>query len=389
MQTPAEIKAFAERRYRDVLSAHVNGTGSFPLPIPLGSWPTDDLQEMKSAGGALRKISKDATGYGPTIFWTERNTRRFGIQEVPERLEFTTQEDFLRFLNKEAEFTRFAEATATTRTLVPSLVSWISRYPHRVIEKLPVWPDVLLVCAEFIRNPLPGCYPREIRLPISTKLIETERPLLRLLLDEVLSESARRDAEDFYERFGLRIDEATIRLRWLGAPPVDAPVRLADFSASVVTLAAESFAPAGIIVVENKTTFLTLPPILPGWLAILGSGNSVVICKNLPWLANRPVLYWGDIDPAGLQILSRLRQHWSQTESVMMDRATMNAHHFWLCTAGLVTERFSGCLTEDEASLYSDILQKGKGLEQERVLQSWVDAKFEELRARFLASNIR
>lgn len=389
MQTPAEIKAFAERRYRDVLSAHVNGTASFPLPIPLGSWPVDDLQEMKSAGGALRKISKDATGYGPTIFWTERNTRRFGIQEVPERLEFTTQDDFLRFLKKEAEFTRFAEATATTRTLVPSLVSWISRYPHRVIEKLPVWRDVLLVCAKFVRSPLPGCYPREIRLPISTKLIETERPLLRLLLDEVLPETARRDAEDFYERFGLRIDEAAIRLRWLGAPPVGAPVRLADFSASVVTLAAESFAPAGIIVVENKTTFLTLPPILPGWLAILGNGNSVVICKNLPWLANRPILYWGDIDPAGLQILSRLRQHWSQTESVMMDQATMNAHHIWLRTAGVVTERFSGSLTEDEASLYSDILQTGKGLEQERVLQSWVDAKFEELRARFLANNIR
>jgi hypothetical protein len=384
VQTPAEIKAFAERRYRDVLSAHVNGAASFPLPIPLGAWPADDLQEMKSAGDALRAVSKNTTGCGPTIFWTERNTRRFGLQEIPERLEFTRQEDLLRFLKKEAEFARFAEATADTRELVPTLVSWIGRYPHRVIEKLPVWRDVLLVCAHFIRSPLPGCYPREIRLPISTKLIETERPLLRLLLDEVLPETARRDAEDFYERFGLRVDEAAISLRWLGTPPVGAPVRLADFSAPVVTLAAESFAPAGIIVVENKTTLLTLPPILPGWLAILGSGNSVVICKNLPWLASRPLLNWGDIDPAGLQILSRLRQYWPRTESVMMDHPTLDAHHIWLRTAGVVTERFSGTLTDSEARLYSEILETGKGLEQERVLQTWVDAMFEKLRARFV-----
>lgn len=382
MLTPADIKAFAERRYREVLCAHVEGTAPFPLPIPLGSWPTDDLQEMKSAGDALRAVAKNITGFGPTIFWTERNTRRFGLQEVPERLEFATQGDFLRYLKKEAEFTRFVEAAAWTRELVPALVPWIGRYPHRVVEKLPVWRDVLLVCAHFIRSPMPGCYPREIRLPISTKLIETERPLLRLLFDEVLPETARRDSEDFHERFGLRIDEAAIRLRWLGAPPAGAPVRLSDFSAPVAVLAEETFAPAGVIVVENKTTFLTLPTILPGWLSILGNGNSVVICKRLPWLAGRPLLYWGDIDPAGLQILARLREHWPQTESVMMDRATLDAHTEWLRTSGVVAEYFSGTLNETESRLYSEILPTGKGLEQERVLQSWVDTVFEGLRAR-------
>ena len=73
----------------------------------------------------------------------------------------------------------------------------------------------------------------------------------------------------------------------------------------------------------------------------------------------------------------------------MMDRATLDAHQIWLRTAGVVTERFSGSQTGDETRLYSDILETGKGLEQERVVQSWVDAKFEELRARFLANDVR
>jgi len=96
-------------------------------------------------------------------------------------------------------------------------------------------------------------------------------------------------------------------MRWLGEPPQNAPVRLADFSAPFSVLAEEAFAPRGVVVVENKTTFLPLPAVLPGWLAILGNGNSVLICRHLPWLAQCPLLYWGDIDPAGMQILARLR----------------------------------------------------------------------------------
>lgn len=382
MLTPADIQAFARRRYREVLAAAVTGDNLFPLPIPLGAWPTEDLQELKNAGTALRRIARDATGHGPTIIWTERNTRRFGLQEVPERLEFSTRDDYLQFIEKDAEYSEFLGHVAATREQVPALLPWVTQYPHRLIEKFTVWPHLLLVCQHFIDRPLPNCYPREIRLPISTKLIETERALLRQLLDHLLPATNRTDSEDFHQRFGLRTDEASIRCRWQGTPPVDAPVILSDFSAPVSVLGAQRFAPAGVIVVENKTTFLTLPPFLPGWLSLLGNGNSVVVCSNLPWLANRPFIYWGDIDPAGFQILARLRRHWPQVESVLMDQPTLETHAAWLRPAAAMPENFTGQLTADETALYASVVHQGKGLEQERILQTWVDSAFEQLRSR-------
>jgi len=70
-----------------------------------------------------------------------------------------------------------------------------------------------------------------------------------------------------------------------------------------------TLSPVGVVVIENKTTFLTFPALLPGWLAIFGNGNSITVCGRLEWLKGRRLLYWGDLDPAGLQILSRLRAH--------------------------------------------------------------------------------
>lgn len=383
MLTPADIHAFASRRYREVLAAAVTGDQLFPLPIPLGAWPSEDLQALKTAGAALRAIAKEATGHGPTITWTERNTRRFGLQPIPERLEFSTLPDYLRFHGKEKEHARFIEHVTATRTQVPALVPWIVQYPQRLVDKFPVWDDVLLVCRHFLEHPLPNCYPREIRLPIGTKLIESERALLRQLLDFILSPACRRESDDFHQRFGLKVDEAAIRCRWLGTPPADAPVLLSDFSAPVSVLAAQPFIPSGVVIVENKTTFLTLPVFLPGWLSVLGSGNSVLVCSALPWLAARPLIYWGDIDPAGFQILARLRQRWPHVESVMMDRATFNAHRPWLRPAAAMPENFTGQLTAIEAELYADVTRRGEGLEQERILQTWVDAAFDRLRATY------
>ncbi len=384
MRTPADIRAFAGRRYREVLAAAVTGTEMFPLRIPLGTWPAEDLEQMKMGGDALRALAKEVTGHGPTIRWTERNTRRFGKQSVPAELEFSTREDYLGFVGKRGEFEEFLAKVAMTREQLPALLPWLAEFPHRLIEKREVWNELLLVCGHFVTRPMPQCYPREIRLPISTKLIETERGILRVLLDHLLPESARVVSDDFHERFGLKLDEPVIRLRWLGEPPREAPVRLADFSAPVGLLAKEAFNPQGVVIVENKTTFLTLPAVLPGWLAILGNGNSVLVCRHLRWLERRPLLYWGDIDPAGLQILARLRARWPQIESVLMDHATLSAHEPWQYRVAAMPENFEDSLTDNESAVYQQVCRSGLGLEQERVLQTHVDQVFESVRARYL-----
>jgi hypothetical protein len=41
---------------------------------------------------------------------------------------------------------------------------------------------------------------------------------------------------------------------------------------------------------------------------------------SLPWLREKPLYYWGDIDTHGFAILSRLRRHWEHARSLLMDR---------------------------------------------------------------------
>jgi hypothetical protein len=77
-----------------------------------------------------------------------------------------------------------------------------------------------------------------------------------------------------------------------------------------------------VLVVENKTTLyttLTLPK-MNDTIAIFGSGFSVFNLKNVRWFDNLKLLYWGDIDVQGFEILSQFRTYFPQTKSVLMDK---------------------------------------------------------------------
>jgi hypothetical protein len=80
------------------------------------------------------------------------------------------------------------------------------------------------------------------------------------------------------------------------------------------------------LVVENKTTLyttLTLPK-MNDTIAIFGSGFSVFNLKNVRWFDNLKLLYWGDIDVQGFEILSQFRTYFPQTKSVLMDKQTFD-----------------------------------------------------------------
>lgn len=94
---------------------------------------------------------------------------------------------------------------------------------------------------------------------------------------------------------------------------------------------------------------------------------------DVPWLANQPLHYWGDIDTHGFAILSRLRGNWPGACSFLMDRQTLLRHReLWThepperrCLHDLPG------LDADEAALYDDLrrdmLAEHVRLEQERV----------------------
>src|SRR5690606_6989989 len=112
-----------------------------------------------------------------------------------------------------------------------------------------------------------------------------------------------------------------------------------------------------VLVVENKTTLyttLTLPK-MDDTVAIFGSGFSVFNLKNVRWFYNLKLLYWGDIDVQGFDILSQFRSYFPQTKSILMDKQTFDK--FFEDDNGTPTNISTRLnLTDEEQQLY-DILK--------------------------------
>ena len=119
---------------------------------------------------------------------------------------------------------------------------------------------------------------------------------------------------------------------------------------------------------------------------MFGGGFSVTTLELVAWLADKEVVYWGDIDTHGYAILDRLRARLVSARSILMDRRTLLAHRNQLTTEDAPTNAVLPHLTPEEAAIYRDLVEDRYGsavrLEQERVrfalvrsaLAAWTNA---------------
>jgi hypothetical protein len=372
-----EITRQADRKYLDFLRAMVRGERFFPLEIRFRkAKASDDYLVLRQWVGELLAGSKAKRGFGYVVELAERELRRYGRQSLPVHITVETEQDYLWLLGKRGEFERWQTAVALTLTQFPQLQDWLAQYPQRVLPHLAVWEDVLIVCAYFLAHPLPNLYVRELPLPMHTKFIEENQAILRNLLDMLLPpETIRADKNQFEHRFGLRCDEPQIRLRLLdealrhelGWPVADLSLTLADCVKLVGMNGRQLF------IVENKMTFLTLPPVKNG-IAIWGKGFQVSLLREVAWLDECAIWYWGDLDAQGFVILSQLRSYWPQTCSFLMDGITLEKYRPFV-VAGTPSEVIAlGNLNERETAVYQQLAANKWRLEQERIRQEDVVA---------------
>ena len=67
-------------------------------------------------------------------------------------------------------------------------------------------------------------------------------------------------------------------------------------------------------------------PPLADAIVFFGAGFDVLRLGRVPWLRERDVVYWGDIDTHGFVILDRLRGQLPNVRSTLMDLDTLTAH---------------------------------------------------------------
>lgn len=123
-------------------------------------------------------------------------------------------------------------------------------------------------------------------------------------------------------------------------------------------------------VVENKVNFLTFPPVANS-IVIWGKGYGVASIKDSELLKSIDLIYWGDLDAQGFEILSQFRSYFAHVKSLLMDKATFdNYFEKESGTPSKISVKLN--LTTEEEELYQYIKVNNYRLEQEKIPQRYV-----------------
>lgn len=377
MITVDEIRKKASRIYPDILRNSIRRVGSFPLNLRSDKKFSKDFATMSKEIALLMSEAKDRKGFGYTIISEKIKTRSHGLQDIPKSIRFDTLQDFLKFIGKVKEYEEFIITCNLINSEIPQLKEWTVKNPLKVVQNQNEWENLLKVCRYFKQNPKPNQYIRELPIRVHTKFIERNKGIIRELLDILVTEHINDAYNDFEKRFHLKFSEPIIRFKILDKEISHEYFSgIDDLSIPVSQFEKLKLPVKRVLVVENKTTLytaLTLPK-MDRSIVLFGSGFSVHNLKGTQWFSNVELLYWGDLDVQGFEILSQFRSYFSHVQSLLMDKITFEK--FFENDKGTPTGVSTKLnLTEEEQLLYHILKANNWRLEQEKIPFHWVKEK--------------
>jgi hypothetical protein len=341
--TPADLRAQVQKLWDkgDLLRPSVRGEVMPPrrlrLTGPNSTELTERFNDVRSWMKALGCNTPADSAPRYRIVLREFRHRVLGSNAVPIEVWLDTLDDALALIGKQKDYKRFASLVQLTREQHPALLPWLEKRPLNALALADAWPRLLAVVSWLQAHPRPGIYMRQVDVPgVDSKFIEANRGVVSELLDLALPvaviDTSATGVSQFCQRYGFRDKPLRIRFRLLDA----SVALLAHYLLPVVgdqdiTLTQTDFARlklpvSRVVFTENEVNFLAFPP-LPGSMVVFGAGYGFEVLAGAHWLRGRSVYYWGDIDTHGFAILDQLRAQLPQVQSLLMDRATLLAHH--------------------------------------------------------------
>ncbi len=385
--TPAEIEARVRRRWDSaaLLRDHAHGRPFEPLSVPLRGPNAGEIAEhLERARAWVAALERGANRRGGPTYRLERRAvggRALGSNRLPVRAWVESYDAAWRLLDVAAEVASFDALLETTGERQPALSDWARDHPLRVLSLAADWQRLLDAAGWIASHGGQGRYLREIDVAgVDTKFVERHRGVLADLLEVLRPDGVDLDAPrtGLAGRYGYLHKPDYVRLRF--GPDAFGGGALAGLSEATLRVdELASLAPTAprVFVLENETTYLAFP-VRPDSVVVFGGGYTVGVVGALPWLADREVWYWGDLDTHGFAILSRLRHTVPHAGSLLMDRGTLLAHRELWGTEPRPTRAHLDRLTPAEGDLYHDLVEDTLGpavrLEQERIGWGSVEA---------------
>ncbi|CAD7381500.1 MULTISPECIES: Wadjet anti-phage system protein JetD domain-containing protein [Xanthomonas] len=346
------------------------GTGTWPLTLALG--PPSQKEALSDwtrfvawrdgwlmSGVAVSSVNRAWPSLG-------------GAQVLPAHVSFDGPETLAHFLG--------TDKLAAWKQARARLLSWQARWPGStpggrglrwLIEAREDDFTRMQALVEWLKdNPDADLFIRQVPVPgIDTKWAQKS--------GTVALELSRTTASK--EEAGLgtfKQDLPRIRMRLLD-PLLRAKLGgLDDISAPIASISALSLPVRCAVVVENLQTFLAFDDI-PGVALFFGQGFGARSLSKIAWLRELPIVYWGDIDTAGFEILNAVRSELPNASSFSMDEATLSNNRA-LCVPDPKQRRaeLKRLTAAEQATYYlllNDQFFAGMRLEQERLAwgQQW------------------
>jgi len=297
--------------------------------------------------------------------------RSLGEQSMPKVLRLK-QDEFLRQLSKQRTFDEHVLLIQKSLRAFPKLETLFKEKPQLLMEYAEVWEKLLKVCDYFVAYPMPNLYIRELDIEgVDTKFIESHKKILDTLLCTILDREPTRLAQNGFEKqYGLKYDLPTVRFRILDESLYIA--RLSDISLPLNEFMRLDIACDRVFITENKINGLSFPN-SENAMVIFGLGYGVETLKNVKWLADKKIFYWGDIDTHGFAMLSQIRAYFPQVKSMFMSEEMIEKFKF-LAVKENLSKRFLGelkNLTKEENRVFNNLKEnvyaEDLRIEQERM----------------------
>ena len=378
--TRSDVVRMLRRRHEkgEFLTRFAAGAEWEPLAIRLKGPTARDVANNFAAAQDWTRHWRTEAGATLRVEFATVGGRIVGTNQIPRLVWIDSYHQLWALLGVTGQVRCLTDLLSATRSEAPRLAGWMTLHPMRVLALADDWPKIVRTVTWIDENQQPQMYLRQVDVPgVDTKFIERHRAVLSDLLDLQLEPErvdSSRPRPDFLGRFRFRDKPRYIRFRMLGAA-TGVFGAFSELSVRGTELASVAPPSSTVYVVENEITYLAFPLVADS-MVIYGGGYALTTLRQLPWLDNRKIVYWGDIDTHGFSMLDQLRANFPHVRSMLMDRATLLAHETqWVCEERPINTLL-GRLTADEAELYQDLVEDTIGpslrLEQERVRFSLV-----------------
>jgi len=318
VKSPNDITRTIEKRLQAAWHLDVAGdAANWPTDIPAGTVPAGDLAADFAAIQQEVQALRDWAGlHGLDL--RQGNRRVHGTtQPIPTHVTVPGLDAAAAVCGTKwtARIDRGRDRAAVLRDRYSDCTNIAA-----VIRSIDTYSDLdfslLLTVTDFFQtNSADGLTPRQVPLPgVHAKWLNTGQPVVELLTGRPLNLAPRHPAR--------------IHVTYLDPEHLAAGGRRFD-SATVGDTMRPAYEPEVVIISENKDTAIHFP-VTPGGIAVEGGGAGGSTAARFDWLVSAPlVVYWGDIDADGFEILDGYRRDGVPATSILMDIDAYRAYTEW------------------------------------------------------------